>query len=50
MIPDSDELEQIPDDDGDPPDALEQMMKRIDASRSDCPLFIDPVDQQQPAR
>jgi hypothetical protein len=34
-----DEVEQIPDGDDDPPDALEQMMRGIDATRPHRPLF-----------
>jgi hypothetical protein len=34
-----DEIEQIPDADDDPPDALEQMMKGIDEMRPHRPLF-----------
>jgi len=34
-----DEVEQIPDGDDDPPDALEQMMRGIDETRPHRPLF-----------
>jgi hypothetical protein len=34
-----DEVEQIPDGDDDPSDALEQMMRGIDATRPQRPLF-----------
>ena len=34
-----DEIEQIPDGEDDPPDALEQMMKGIDEMRPHRPLF-----------
>jgi hypothetical protein len=34
-----DEVEQIPDGDDDPPDALEQMMRGIDETRAHRPLF-----------
>ncbi len=34
-----DEIEQIPDGDDDPPDALEQMMRGMDEARPDRPPF-----------